>query len=214
VVSNNGDPLTDVLVTDVPLGDIGGSVDLGTGDSQTFTKLAHLLGTTVNTGTASGLLANGEACSASDTVTVEAVEPPPTPAECKELKPIDALILEYDASQAGDRSIDEVAWYRDKFDPKDPTKNLISTTGPVTNGQVVNFDGFAAADAKNDVDFLIQFTDGSTATSRFHRSCSDEEMNDISDCGSLQGDGKDNGSGLNTWILRDLAGNGKVLGCP
>jgi hypothetical protein len=64
------------------------------------------------------------------------------------------------------------------------------------------------------VDFFNQFTDGSTASSRLHRSCSDEEMNDISDCGKLQGDGKDNDSGLNTWLLRDLAGNGKVPGCP
>jgi len=214
VVTNNGAPLTNVLVTDVPLGDIGGPVNLGTTDSVTFTKLVQLLGTTVNTGTASGFLSNGEACSASDTVIVEAVELPPEPAECKELKPIDALILEYEASQAGDRSINEVSWYRDKFDTNDPTKNLIDSTGPVVDGQVVNFDGFAAADAKNDVDFFIEFTDGTTATSRFHRSCSDKEMNDISDCGSLQGNGKDNDAGLNTWILRDLAGNGKVLGCP
>ncbi len=214
VVTNNGDPLTDVLVTDVPLGAIGGPIDLGTGDSQTFTKQAQLVGTTVNTGTVSGVLANGAACSASDIVTVEAMMPPPAPAECKDLKPIDALILEYDASQAGDRSIESVTWYRDKFDPQDPTKNLIDSTGPVSDGQVVNFDGFAVANAKNDVDFFIQFTDGSNATSRFHRSCSDDEMNDIADCGSLQGDGKDDNSGLNTWILRDLAGNGKVLGCP
>ena len=129
-------------------------------------KLAHLLGTTVNTATAEGFLSNGEACSASDTVIVEAVEPPPQPAECKELKPIDALILEYDAFQAGDRTIDQVAWYRDKYDAKDPTKNLINTIGPVIDGQVVNFDGFAAADAKNDVDFFIQFTDGTSVTSR------------------------------------------------
>jgi hypothetical protein len=214
IVTNNGDPLTDVVVTDVPLGDIGGPVNLGTNDSETFTKLAHLLGTTVNTATATGFLANGEVCSASDTVTVEAVKPPPAPAECKELKPIDALILEYDASQAGGRTIEEVAWYRDKYKADDPSKNLINTTGPVIDGQLVTFDGFAEADAKNDVDFFIQFTDGSTATSRFHRSCSDEEMNDISDCGTLQGDGKENDSGLNTWVLRDLAGNGKVLGCP
>jgi len=214
VVTNNGAPLTDVVITDVPLGDIGGPINLGSNDSATFSILEHLLGTTVNTATAIGVLANGEVCTASDTVTVEAVEPPPEPAECKELKPIDALILEYDALQAGDRAIDQVSWYRDKFDADDPTKNLINTIGPVADGQVVNFDGFAAADAKNDVDFFIEFTDGSTATSRFHRSCSDDEMNDISDCGTLQGDGKDNDAGLNTWLLRDLAGNGKVLGCP
>ncbi len=144
-------------------------------------------------------------------LTGEVVTPPAT---CHELKPIDALILEYDASQAGDQGITSVAWYRDKYDPDDPTKNLIGTTGPLADGAVATFDGFTAAHAKNDVDFLITFVDDTTATSRFHRSCSDKEMNDISDCGTLQGDGKKNNSGLNAWILRDLVGNGKVLGCP
>ena len=72
------------------------------------------------------------------TVIVEAVEPPPAPAECKELKPIDALILEYDALQAGDRAIDQVSWYRDKFDADDPTKNLINSTGRVLWKQPVD----------------------------------------------------------------------------
>jgi hypothetical protein len=38
-------------------------------------------------------------------------------------------------------------------------------------------------------------------------------MDGINDCGELQGNGKGS-DGLNTRILRDLAGNGKVLGCP
>jgi hypothetical protein len=92
-------------------------------------------------------------------------------------------------------------------------KNLMYITGPIADGEVVSFDGFAAAKAKNDVDLLIEFDDGSIATSRFHRSCSDKGMDDVSDCGTLQGNGKKD-DGLNTWILRDLAGNGKVLGCP
>jgi len=29
----------------------------------------------------------------------------------------------------------------------------------------------------------------------------------------MLGDGKDNDASLNTWRLRDLAGNGKVMGC-
>ncbi len=214
VVTNNGDPLTDILMSDVPLGDIGGPVDLGSGESQTFTAQAHLVSTTANTATASGFLASGEACSAADTVVVEAVEPLPQAAECRELRPIDALVLEYDASQAGGRSIEEVSWYRHKFDAHKPTKNLISTVGPVSDGQVVNFDGFAAAKAGNNVEFFIRFADGSSAISRFHRSCSDQDMNDISDCGALLGDGKNSDTGLNTWRLRDLVGsNGKVLGC-
>ncbi len=213
-VTNNGASDVTVDVYDDQLGDIASGLGVPAGETVTLTAGALLSdpGTVTNTVTVTDT--TDPDCQASDSAVVEVVPPPVPPATCDELKPIDALILEYDASQAGGKGIASVAWYRDKYDPNDPSKNLINTTGPVADGAVVSFDGFAAADAKNDVDFFITFANGDTATSRFHRSCSDDEMNDISDCGSLQGDGKDNNSGLNTWILRDLAGNGKVLGCP
>ena len=81
VVTNNGDPLTGVNVTDNLLGAISGPIDLGTGDRRTFTKSTKITGTTVNTGTASALL-GGEVCSASDSTTVTVAEPPVTGAEC------------------------------------------------------------------------------------------------------------------------------------
>jgi hypothetical protein len=81
VVTNNGDPLTGVNVTDNVLGDIGGPVNLTTDESRTFTKSTMITGTTVNVAKASALL-GGEVCSASDTTTVTVVEPPVTGGEC------------------------------------------------------------------------------------------------------------------------------------
>jgi hypothetical protein len=91
----------------------------------------------------------------------------------------------------------------------------MKTYTDIADGDEVNFDGYAAAGAPNDVDLLIKFTNSTTAVSRFHRSCSDSDMNDITDCGKPQGNGKENSSSLlDTWILRNLLGNGKQLGCP
>ncbi len=73
-VTNSGDPLTDIMVTDDQLGDIGQIAALGTGESETFTKVTQLIATTANTATASGVL-GGDACEASDTVVVTAVAP-------------------------------------------------------------------------------------------------------------------------------------------
>jgi hypothetical protein len=157
-------------------------------------------------------LDNGESCPATDSLTVTVAPPPAPPAPCSELKPIDGIVLAFD--QGAGSAISSVDQYRDKYDPNDPTKNYMKTYTDIMDGDEVNFDGYAAVNAPNDVDLLIKFEDGTTAVSRFHRSCSDPEMNDVTDCGTLQGNGKDNKSGLNTWILRDLLGNGKKLGCP
>ena len=82
VVTNNGDPLSDVLVTDVPLGAIGGPIDMITGQTETFFKSAQITATTINTGTAVGQLSDGMECSASDSTTVTVVKPPVTGGEC------------------------------------------------------------------------------------------------------------------------------------
>jgi hypothetical protein len=63
------------------------------------------------------------------------------------------------------------------------------------------------------VDVDTTFTDGSTGTSRFHVSCSDGAMNGPEDCGSAQGDGKDNKSGLNLWLFEGMEGSGLTLDC-
>ncbi len=58
-------------------------------------------------------------------------------------------------------------------------------------------------------------TDTLIGLSGFHRSCSDNEMNDETDCGNRQGNGKNNLTGLiNDWILEGLVDEaGNVLDC-
>ena len=168
--------------------------------------------TTTNTVT----VQTNQACSASDSLTVTVAPPPPPPAVCSELKPIDGIKLEYDASlSTPDKSITGVEWFKttvsDINNPK--ASDRVGSTGAIGDGDEFDFTGFAAAGATNDVDFVVSLSDGSKLRSRFHRSCSDSDMNDIADCEKPQGDGKDNASGPNIWRLRDLSGNGKVLGC-
>ena len=149
-------------------------------------------------------------------VTVEktcAIVPPPQTEAfvCSDAKPLDELTMRL----AADTEIAQIAVYRDKFDPNNPLENLIQVLpGPFTQGQDVTAFGYAAANAKNDVDWVITFANGDTAVSRFHRSCSDAQMNGPEDCGLPQGDGKDDDAGLaNIWALEGMAGNGLALDC-
>jgi len=82
VVTNNGDPLSGVLVTDDPLGAVGGPIDMIKDQTETFFKSARITGTTINTGMAVGLLSDGSECPAADSTTVTVVEPPVVGGEC------------------------------------------------------------------------------------------------------------------------------------
>ena len=139
-------------------------------------------------------------------------EPPTTPpvqlAVCSDLKPIEQMVLQY----AGTKTIASVSWYRTTVaDLNNPgTTNLIGTaTGAAIGSTAFSFGNFAANSSTNDVNFVVTFTDGTKQRSRFHLSCSDSDMNDITDCGKPQGDGKANDvAGGNLWTLRDLQGKG------
>lgn len=219
---NKGNPVTVTSIVDDKLGSIypidssncgTGLPNLATNASVRCTKEGAVTQTTTNTVTVNAKLANGTSCPTTDSLTVTVAPPPPPVALCDALKPIDGIVLEFDQSVAG-KAIASVDQYRDKYDPNNPAKNFMKTYTDITGGDEVNFDGYAAAGAVNDVDLLIKFVDGTRAVSRFHRSCSDNDMNDLADCGKPQGNGKENSSSLlNTWILRNLLGNGKQLGC-
>ena len=65
----------------------------------------------------------------------------------------------------------------------------------------------------NDVDVFI--SGAVSGTSRFHVSCSDQEMNGPEDCGTSQGNGKSNDPGLlNLWLFEGMDGQGGSLNCP
>jgi len=95
-VTNNGDPLSNVLVDDNQLGLIDGPISLASEESQTFTAIAEIFETTINTVNVTGQLADGQTCSApSDSVIVTVEEPPPPPpGSCADGKP-QALVFEY-----------------------------------------------------------------------------------------------------------------------
>ncbi len=114
---------------------------------------------------------------------------PPVVADfiCDDAKPIDSLTMVWD----GSKNISQIAVYKDKYDSSEPNKNFLYTIpGPILPGDTVTADGYAAAGARNDVDWLITFADDSQGISRFHRSCSDEDMNGPEDCGKYQGNAK------------------------
>jgi hypothetical protein len=115
------------------------------------------------------------------------------------------------APAAGVRNVD---WYRDKVSGGEPDPDdWIGSSGPIAGNAVYSFSGYAAAKAKNDVDFVVTLADGTTVNSRFHLSGSDDDMDDDADCGKLQGDGKKDHvyPAGNIWRLVDLVGDGKHL---
>jgi uncharacterized repeat protein (TIGR01451 family) len=138
-------------------------------------------------------------------------EPEAIPFMCSDVKPIDSLTMIWN----GTKGIASICVYRDKYDPNDTTKNIMYTIdGPIVTDDEVTADGYAAADAKNDVDWVITFSDGTEGVSRFHRSCSDDDMNGPEDCGKAEGNSKDDNTGfINDWIFEGMAGNGLTLDC-
>jgi uncharacterized repeat protein (TIGR01451 family) len=97
-------------------------------------------------------------------------------------KPIDVLTLE----NASGKDIAGVTWYRGAAGSSDVAG---TTTEAIQAGEVFSFPGFQPQDG-NDVQMVIAFSDGSQATSEFHLSCSDDEMDGPEDCGRVIGDGK------------------------
>ena len=135
----------------------------------------------------------------------------PEPFICSDAKPIDSLSMIW----GFDQEISRIAVYRDKYDSNDPSKNLMYTIdGPINIGDEVTAAGYAAVNAPNDVDWFITFADGSTGISRFHRSCSDEDMNGPEDCQKNEGNAKSTDpSFVNDWRFEGMAGNGLTLDC-
>jgi hypothetical protein len=131
--------------------------------------------------------------------------------DCAAAKPLDALTMIW----RGTDTVWVKAW-----------KGAVGTTTllgqqKAVPGQEITFDGYLGA--PNDVFWEIFAYDPSggggagtkLGTSTFHISCSDIDMNDASDCGKSEGDGKNNSTAyVNTWQLEGLAGdNGVTLDC-
>jgi len=143
-------------------------------------------------------------CTLKVTKTCFVKQPPTSDFDCSDAKPIDSLTMIW----GGSKDIESIDVYRDKYDPNDTMKNFMYTlTGLIGTGDEVTADGYAAADARNDVDWEITFSDGTSGVSRFHRSCSDDDMNGPEDCGKAEGNSKNDNTGfINDWIFEGMAG--------
>ncbi|MGB7815915.1 MAG: SdrD B-like domain-containing protein, partial [Methylotenera sp.] len=164
-----------------------------------------------------GLVLPPPACNLKVNKTCAVIPPPPSTSSfvCSNAKPLDVLTMINGSGQ----TVSNIRVYRDKYDPKNPAKNLMYTlAGPFANGAEITAPGYAGASAVNDVDWVFQ-ANGATYISRFHRSCSDPDMNGPEDCGKLQGNAKSTSTSLqglpvlNSWALEGMAGKGLELNC-
>jgi len=112
---------------------------------------------------------------------------------CKDAKPIDSLSMIWNGP--------------DGVDVMSPDGTMVNG---VVNGQEVSFSGLSGLG--NDVFWSIADAGAGVAgSSKFHVSCSDDNMNGPEDCGTAQGNGKDDSSAnLNFWLLEGMAGSNGV----
>jgi hypothetical protein len=111
---------------------------------------------------------------------------------CRDIKPIDALSMVWNGPNG---------------------VNVLTEGGQlfenVQNGNQITF---STAGLGNDVDLTLSGAVNGTST--FHVSCSDDGMNGAEDCGSNQGNGKNDDSGLNNEFLLDaMIGESGAITC-
>ena len=96
-----------------------------------------------------------------------------------------------------------------------PGSELLLESGDLFITDRVVVGDFSVAGAPNDVFFEVFDSAGHLlGESKFHRSCSDDEMDGLEDCGMPQGNGKNNDSGfLNDWALDGLADDNSSFTC-
>jgi hypothetical protein len=124
------------------------------------------------------------------------VQAPSEPFDCNDAKPINCLTMIW----TGTETVDVVA-HKGKLD-----KPVLATVTNVEPGEEITICGFAGCGNDIEWEMFQTGTSQSIGKSRFHVSCSDSEMNGPEDCGNLEGNGKDNKSGLDLWEFAGMAG--------
>jgi hypothetical protein len=137
---------------------------------------------------------------------------PPGPFECD--AKVDELVMIWD----GPGTLQSVTAYRGDVDDPGAVTLPADISTEVINGvpeQVVTVSGYQPS--TNDVQWTWE-SDSDSGISEFHLSCSDPEMNGPEDCGTPQGDGKNEAleppDDFNVWLLDGLTTDkGFVLDC-
>jgi len=132
----------------------------------------------------------GATCEDADTVVIS-VEPPPQ-LTCSEIKPVTQLSMVWDGPSGVD---------------------VLTEAGQLfSNVQTGNKITFNTAGLGNDVDLALSGAVNGSST--FHVSCSDQGMNGPEDCGSDQGNGKNDDAGLiNDFLLDAMIGASGQFSC-
>jgi serine-aspartate repeat-containing protein C/D/E len=182
-----------------------GSLDLAAqGGSAELTRTQFVLpgvdNVFNNTLTVTGnLRPSGIACSAQDTVplTVVVPEKPPTPEQvltCSDIKPLTELSMIWNGANG---------------------TTVTTAAGQVfenlQEGNLINF--IVDRDAYGN-DFAVTLSGATSGESAFHLSCSDDFMDGSDDCGSAQGNNKnDDNSLVNSFALNGMTGETGSFSC-
>jgi hypothetical protein len=206
VVTNRGAPLQNVTLTDNKLGAIAGPFSLGNAQIMTFTKSADIITDTTNVVIASGTVAGGLSCQASDSATVK-VRPPVGSFTCS--KPFKSLTM------AWNDPANPNVWVT-AYQGTIAAGTKLTTLAPVTNGGSLTVNFLTNPLPPNDNEWAIYKDAAGTqllGKSTFHVSCSDADMNSADDCGKAEGNGKGLSGYLNTWILKGMVDSNETLVC-
>ena len=110
------------------------------------------------------------------------------------------------------KDVNQLTMVWDGPDGVNMTTELGQVINGVNHGDVVVFEA-PKSQTGNDVDVFLTGT--VTGTSRFHISCSDNAMDGPEDCGTRQGNGKDNKFYLiNDFLFGGMGGDKGEFGCP
>jgi hypothetical protein len=183
--------------TEIPVG----STTLAPGASHTFFLTRTLYESLTNRATVEGAEAGGGAqCTvAQDEVPITVVLPPTGSFDCLDAKPIDELSMKWDGTQ--DVCV--------KAYDGNVGGTLLATVNNVQPGDVVTVDGMNGYPWVQQWQILPVGCAGTPlGVSEFQIACQDSNMNGVEDCGSRQGNGKDNNPArVNDWLLEGMLGD-------
>ena len=123
---------------------------------------------------------------------------------CKDIKPIDSLALRWQ----GDKTIGKInVWFSEVGKGGNPPAQVI--TEPVDPNGLLIVNGLSEDNPKDIVLELFDENGNKIGESIFHLSCSEEDLNDPSDCGGTVGSGKNDDPGwIKQWGFEGMGGMG------